>query len=53
VAVVVATTFATLEPSIGVLQKTGFEHVGGDPESGLMRFERRRDPTNPPDQAAA
>jgi len=53
VAVIVAFTFATLEPSIGVLRKTGFEYVGRDPDSGLMRFERRRDPTDPPDQAAA
>jgi len=48
VAVVVATTFPTLEPSIGVLQKTGFHHVASDPKTGLMRFERRRGPAEPP-----
>lgn len=42
VRVVVATTFPTLTPSIGVLRNTGFVHVSDDPASGLMRFERRR-----------
>jgi ribosomal-protein-alanine N-acetyltransferase len=44
VVVVAATTYAALEPSIGVLRKTGFALVGQDPASGLLRFEHRRDP---------
>ncbi|HEY8258669.1 MAG TPA: GNAT family N-acetyltransferase [Gemmatimonadales bacterium] len=39
---VAATTYATLTPSIGVLIKAGFSHVDSDPETGLVRFERRR-----------
>lgn len=44
VEVVTATTYATLEPSIGVLRKTGFTLVGQEPATGLLRYERRRDP---------
>jgi RimJ/RimL family protein N-acetyltransferase len=44
VTVVVATTYAWLEPSIGVLRKTGFIDVSTNATTGLVRFERRRDP---------
>jgi ribosomal-protein-alanine N-acetyltransferase len=43
VLVVVATTYATLRPSIRVLEKTGFIEVSHASETGLMRFERRAD----------
>jgi RimJ/RimL family protein N-acetyltransferase len=43
VAAVTATTYATLEPSIGVLRKSGFALVGQEPASGLLRYEHRRD----------
>jgi [ribosomal protein S5]-alanine N-acetyltransferase len=42
VRVVVATTYATLLPSIKVLQKTGFVETAHAPDTGLMRFENRR-----------
>jgi RimJ/RimL family protein N-acetyltransferase len=42
VVVVAATTYAALEPSIGVLRKTGFALVGQDPTGGLLRYEHRR-----------
>jgi [ribosomal protein S5]-alanine N-acetyltransferase len=42
VRVVVATTYASLEASIGVLRKTGFSQVDHDTATGLLRFERRR-----------
>jgi ribosomal-protein-alanine N-acetyltransferase len=53
VAVVTATTYPTLEPSIGVLRKTGFVLVGQEPGSGLLRYERRRDSGNVPIGPAA
>jgi RimJ/RimL family protein N-acetyltransferase len=37
-----ATTYATLRPSIGVLQKTGFTEISHDVSTGFMRFERER-----------
>jgi RimJ/RimL family protein N-acetyltransferase len=37
---VVATTYDTLQPSIRVLQKTGFRETARDRASGLSRFER-------------
>jgi RimJ/RimL family protein N-acetyltransferase len=37
---VVATTYDTLQPSIRVLQKTGFRETARDRASGLIRFER-------------
>jgi RimJ/RimL family protein N-acetyltransferase len=43
VLLITATTYAELEPSIGVLRKAGFSHVGSDPATGLLRYERRRD----------
>jgi ribosomal-protein-alanine N-acetyltransferase len=43
VAVVAATTYAALEPSIGVLKKTGFTLVSRDPVTELLRFECRRE----------
>ena len=42
VQMVTATTYVTLEPSIGVLRKTGFSHVRSDPATGLVHYERRR-----------
>ena len=42
VRVVVATTYDTLQPSIRVLQKTGFTETARDHASGLIRFERSR-----------
>ena len=48
VVVIVATTFPTLAASIGVLRRTGFMHVGDDPGTGQMRFERRRGLSTPP-----
>jgi len=45
---VTATTYATLEPSIGVLRKAGFAFVGQDSESGLVRYEHRREPRGDP-----
>jgi RimJ/RimL family protein N-acetyltransferase len=44
VAGVAATTYASLEPSIGVLRKAGFALVGQDAASGLVRYERWREP---------
>ena len=43
VVMVRATTYATLEPSIGVPRKTGFALVGQGPAVGLVRYERRRE----------
>lgn len=43
VVVVTATTYAELQPSIGVLRKTGFSRIDSDPATGLLRYERRRD----------
>ena len=40
--VVFATTYATLLPSIRVLDKTGFERVPWNADGGLLRYERRR-----------
>jgi ribosomal-protein-alanine N-acetyltransferase len=48
IVVVTATTYETLEPSIGVLRKAGFVSVSRDPASGLLRFERRRTPLSGP-----
>jgi ribosomal-protein-alanine N-acetyltransferase len=48
VAVVKATTYASLEPSIGVLKKTGFSRVREDPTRGLLWYERRRYNQVPP-----
>ena len=42
VAVVTATTYVALEPSIGVLRKTGFALVGHEPATGVLRYEHRR-----------
>jgi RimJ/RimL family protein N-acetyltransferase len=42
VTAVVATTYAALTPSIGVLRKTGFVQAGTASDNGLIRFERRR-----------
>lgn len=42
---IVATTYASLAPSIGVLRKTGFSQVSADRATGLLRFERRRELT--------
>jgi [ribosomal protein S5]-alanine N-acetyltransferase len=44
VALVTATTYAALEPSIGVLRKAGFSQVGSDPRTGILRYERHRGP---------
>ena len=43
VVVVTATTYASLAPSIGVLTKTGFTQVSSDPDTGLLKYECRRD----------
>lgn len=43
VVVVSATTYPTLEPSIGVLTKNGFVRVGSEAADGTVRYERRRD----------
>ena len=43
VVVVIATTYASLAPSIGVLTKTGFAQVSSDLETGLLRYECRRE----------
>lgn len=43
---ITATTYETLEPSIGVLRKSGFQLLGRDQATGLLRYERRR--TFPP-----
>jgi RimJ/RimL family protein N-acetyltransferase len=43
VVVITATTYAELQPSIGVLRKTGFSRIGSDPATGLLRYERHRD----------
>ena len=43
VRVVVATTYASLHPSIRVLQKSGFVEALHERETGLMRFECRCD----------
>lgn len=40
---VVATTYHTLQASIRVLEKAGFAEVSRDQQTGLMRFERRRE----------
>lgn len=42
VRVVVATTYASLYPSIRVLEKSGFIETSHEPRTGLMRFERLR-----------
>ena len=42
VRVVVATTYASLHPSIRVLEKSGFVETSHVPATGLMRFERQR-----------
>jgi RimJ/RimL family protein N-acetyltransferase len=43
IVVVKATTYQSLEPSIGVLRKSGFLLADRDPATGLLRYERRRD----------
>ena len=48
VVVVAATTYAVLEPSIGVLKKAGFVLVGREPASGLLRYEHHRVPGGGP-----
>ena len=53
VVVVTATTYAGLEPSIGVLRKAGFALVGQDTTTGLLRYEHRRDPRRDPTGPAA
>ena len=40
---VTASTYVSLEASIGVLDKTGFEEVSRDAKTGLLRFHRVRD----------
>ena len=52
VSVVFATTYATLQPSIHVLRKVGFVHVASDPQTGLLRYERRRPAPSSGDAAA-
>jgi len=42
VLVVTAKTFPALQPSIGVLVKTGFVRAGGEGADGVIRYERRR-----------
>ena len=42
VRVVVATTYASLHPSIRVLEKSGFVEASRVPGTGLIRFERQR-----------
>jgi RimJ/RimL family protein N-acetyltransferase len=44
VIVVVATTYAWLHPSIGVLRRTGFVEVCRNAKADLIRFEHRREP---------
>jgi hypothetical protein len=39
---IIAETLPDLEPSIGVLRKTGFSPVDGGSEPGVVRFEHRR-----------
>lgn len=43
VVVVNATTYPTLEPSIGVLTKNGFVRSGSEAADGTIRYVRRRD----------
>jgi RimJ/RimL family protein N-acetyltransferase len=43
VVVVSATTYPTLEPSIGVLTKNGFVRAGSEAADGTITYERRRD----------
>lgn len=50
VVVVTATTYESLAPSIRVLRKTGFTHAGSDPDTGVLRYECRRDPSRGPAQ---
>ena len=45
VSVIGANTYPALEPSIRVLEKAGFVRVGNEAESGVIRYERRRDIT--------
>jgi ribosomal-protein-alanine N-acetyltransferase len=52
VLVVMATTYEALEPSIGVLKKAGFTLVSRAPATGLLRYERRRDPESGPVEPA-
>ena len=42
VVLVTAKTFPTLQPSIGVLVKTGFIRAGAEGPDGTIRYERRR-----------
>jgi [ribosomal protein S5]-alanine N-acetyltransferase len=42
IVVVRAMTYQSLEPSIGVLRKSGFLPVDRNPATGLLRYERRR-----------
>jgi ribosomal-protein-alanine N-acetyltransferase len=42
VALVIAETLPDLFPSIGVLRKIGFDHVGEGSEPGVVRYELRR-----------
>ena len=43
VVVMSATTYPTLEPSIGVLTKNGFVRAGSEAADGTIRYMRRRD----------
>jgi len=43
VVLVSATTYPTLEPSIGVLTKNGFVRAGSEAADGTIRYMRRRD----------
>jgi RimJ/RimL family protein N-acetyltransferase len=40
---VIAHTFPSLEPSIGVLEACGFRFAGAGPEPGVVRYELARD----------
>jgi ribosomal-protein-alanine N-acetyltransferase len=44
VVAVAATTYVSLEPSIGVLRNAGFTLVSQAPDTGLLRYVHRRDP---------
>lgn len=39
---VIAETLPELLPSIGVLEKTGFEQIDGGSEPGVLRYEYRK-----------
>lgn len=50
---ITATTYQMLEPSIGVLKKTGFVAVATLDPDGIIRFERSRPDHNPGNFVAA